>query len=110
MHNKSANAAITAAAALAAALLAGAAQAATPQDRALYGDRDGDRYGYNFHVGKVDPYTDGGRTAKFDSFGEGARQVDPYTDGGRTIAGMDRSGVSSDPARNFDVYTDGARA
>ncbi|GAB7547425.1 hypothetical protein [Cupriavidus sp. 8B] len=105
MHNKSANVAITAAA-LAAALLAGAAQAATLQDRALYGDR----YGYNFRVGKVDPYTDGGRTGKFDSFGEGARKVDPYTDGGRTIAGMDRSGVSSDPARNFDVCTDGARA
>ncbi|MBB1635923.1 hypothetical protein [Cupriavidus sp. UME77] len=78
MHNKFATATLSAAA-LAAALLAGAAQAAGPQDRTLYGDR----YGYNYRAGKVDPYTDGGRTGKFDSFGEGARQVDPYTDGAR---------------------------
>ncbi|AJG20774.1 hypothetical protein, partial [Cupriavidus basilensis] len=78
MHNKFAIATLTTAA-LAAALLAGAAQAAAPQDRALYGGQGG----YSFRAGKVDPCTDGGRTGKFDAFGEGARQVDPYTDGAR---------------------------
>ncbi|WP_141639864.1 hypothetical protein [Cupriavidus basilensis] len=78
MHSKSAIAALVAAA-LAAALLASAAQAASPQDRTVYSDR----CGCNFRAEKADPYTDGGRTGKFDSFGEGARQVDPFTDGAR---------------------------
>ncbi|MGT2490508.1 hypothetical protein ACU4GD_08135 [Cupriavidus basilensis] len=47
---------------------------------------------------------------RFDSFTDGARtrMVDPFTDGAR-IAGLDRAGVSSDPARSIDPYTDGAR-
>ena len=38
-----------------------------------------------------------------------AGKFDPYTDGARTLAGLDRSGVSAEPARSFDPYTDGAR-
>ncbi|AOY96685.1 hypothetical protein BKK79_34780 [Cupriavidus sp. USMAA2-4] len=46
-----------------------------------------------------DVFTDGARRGRFDVYAEGARQV----------AGLDRSGVSSDPARHPDVYSDGAR-
>ncbi|MGO4329125.1 hypothetical protein AB4Z48_18630 [Cupriavidus sp. 2TAF22] len=97
---------VISAAVAAVALIAGAAQASGPNDSTL----SADKYGYNFRVGKTDAFTDGARTGKFDSFGEGARQVDPYTDGARTVAGLDRSGVSSDPARSVDVYLDGAMA
>jgi hypothetical protein len=48
--------------------------------------------------GARDPYTDGARTAPANVFTDGAR-----------IAGLDRTGVSSDPARRIDPYTDGAR-
>jgi len=103
------------AATLAAAFAGGAAQAGTVP---------ADKYGYEFRVGKTDAFTDGARTGKFDTFSEGARagkfdpftegarvgKTDPYTDGARTVAGLDRSGVSSEPARKVDVYTDGALA
>ncbi len=58
-----------------------------------------------------DPYTDGARSGKVDTFTDGARmgKVDPFTDGARSIAGMDRSGVSSDPARAFDPDADRTR-
>ncbi|MGE6493685.1 hydroxyquinol 1,2-dioxygenase, partial [Cupriavidus metallidurans] len=39
-----------------------------------------------------------------------ARSVDPYLDGARTLAGLDRTGVSADPARSIDPYLDGANA
>ncbi|WP_420996821.1 hypothetical protein ACKI2N_028805 [Cupriavidus sp. 30B13] len=102
------------AATLAAAFATGAAQAGTVP---------ADKYGYNYRV--RDAYTDGARTGKFDSFTEGARagKADPFTEGARTgkfdvftegahgvtVAGLDRSGVSAEPARSADPYTDGAR-
>ena len=105
------------AATLAAAFVGGVAQAASVQDHA------GDKYGYSYRVGKADAFTDGARTGKFDPFTEGARsgqvdpftegarvgKTDPFTDGFRTVAGLDRNGVSAEPARSFDPYTDGAR-
>jgi len=39
-----------------------------------------------------------------------AHRFESYTDGALRLAGMDRSGVSSDPARRFDSDTDGFRA
>jgi hypothetical protein len=87
------------AATLAAALIAGYAQAAAP------------------HLGTAsaanaagpDLFTDGARGDVRDPFTDGARgNVDPYTDGAH-IAGMDRRGPSSDPARQRDTFTDGAR-
>ncbi|MCY1207389.1 hypothetical protein D3C81_953200 [compost metagenome] len=107
------------AATLAAAFAGGAAHAAGVQDSSFAGDK----YGYQFRVGKTDAFTDGARTGKFDPFTEGARtgqfdvftegarvgKTDPYTEGFRTVAGLDRSSVSSEPSRSFDPYTDGAR-
>jgi len=63
-------------------------------------------------IGNRDAYTDGARVGKADPFTDGAKigKFDPYTDGARTVAGLDRTGVSSEPSRNFDVYTDGALA
>jgi hypothetical protein len=67
-------------------------------------------------VGARDPYSDGARTVQDarDVFSEGARAVQdqrsPYYDGAHTIAGMDRAGVSADPARSVDPYLDGAYA
>jgi hypothetical protein len=67
-------------------------------------------------VGARDPYSDGARTVQDarDVFSEGARAVQdqrsPYYDGAHTIAGMDRTGVSADPARSVDPYLDGAYA
>lgn len=49
-----------------------------------------------------DPYTDGARSVQ--------DQRSPYYDGAHTIAGMDRTGVSADPARKVDPYFDGAYA
>jgi hypothetical protein len=52
--------------------------------------------------------TDGARTlAGLDRTGvsaDPARSVDPYLDGARTLAGLDRTGVSADPARSIDPY------
>ena len=95
------------AATLAAAFAGGAAHAAGVQDSSFAGDK----YGYQFRVGKTDAFTDGARTGNFDPFTEGARvgKADPYTDGARIVAGLDRSGVSASPARSADPYTDGAR-
>ena len=55
-----------------------------------------DRYGYEMHIGKRDPYTDGAHSI---------RERDPYTDGARAaagmnLAGMDRTGVSAPPAHS----------
>lgn len=51
-------------------------------------------------LGERSPYLDGGRI----------EQRDVFTDGALSVAGMDRTGVSSPPARARDPYTDGARA
>ncbi len=67
-------------------------------------------------VGALDPYSDGARTVQDarDVFSEGSRatqdQRSPYFDGAHTVAGMDRTGVSADPARSVDPYLDGAYA
>ena len=97
------------AAALAAAFVAGTAQASGPKDSTF----SGDTYGYVFRTTTPDAFTDGARSGKFDPFTEGARtgKFDPFTEGARasTVAGLDRSGVSAEPARSADPYTDGAR-
>ncbi|AOZ03563.1 hypothetical protein BKK81_31465 [Cupriavidus sp. USMAHM13] len=106
--NKTFTKTLITAAVLAAAVLGGQAYASGPKDSGI----SGDRYGYVFRgndarsvytdgakAGKADPYTDGAKVGKFD----------PYTDGARIVAGLDRSGVSSEPARKADPYTDGAK-
>ena len=86
----------------------------------------GDRYGYVFRAdgsrsvytdgakrGRFDPYTDGAKVGKADPYTDGSRvgKKGPYVDGFGTLAGLDRSGVSSQPAHGrFDPYTDGAKA
>ena len=68
------------------------------------------------HVGARDPFTDGARSVQDarDPYSEGARSVQdqrsPFTDGARSLAGLDRTGVSADPARSVDPYLDGAYA
>ncbi|AOZ10312.1 hydroxyquinol 1,2-dioxygenase [Cupriavidus malaysiensis] len=77
-------------------------------------------------LGARNPYADGARAAQDsrDVFSEGARavqdqrspyvdgarNVNAYGDGARTVAGMDRTGVSAEPARAADPYLDGAYA
>ena len=51
--------------------------------------------------GARDPFTDGARSV------QEARS--PYSDGARAV-GLDRTGVSADPARSVDPYLDGAYA
>ncbi|GLC96872.1 hypothetical protein Tamer19_62810 [Cupriavidus sp. TA19] len=116
-------------AAIAVACTATIAHAAAPRDSG----HAGDKYGYSFRGDMGNVSGDGARAARFDVFTEGAsagappanaqslsgldrsgvsadpaRKFDVYSDG--ALAGMDRSGVSADPARKFDVYTDGALA
>ena len=80
----------------------GAAQAGSvPADKYGYEFRisvPADKYGYEFRT--HDTFTDGARAGKFDA----------YTDGARKVAGLDKTGVSAEPARSFDPYLDGARA
>ena len=68
-----------------------------------------DRYGYEMHIGKRDPYTDGAHGIRQrDPYTDGAhgiRERDPYTDGahgsaGMNLAGLDRTGVSVPPAHS----------
>lgn len=77
-------------------------------------------------LGARSPYADGARAAQDprDVFSEGARavqdqrspyvdgarNVNAYGDGARTVAGMDRTGVSAEPARAAAPYLDGAYA
>lgn len=65
------------------------------------------------------PYFDGAHTVAAvssprDPYTEGARAVqdarDVFSEGARSLAGLDRVGVSADPARNVDPYLDGAFA
>ena len=83
--------------AIAAALASHLAQAASPRDSQFAGDK----YGYSFRMDSRDVYSDG------------ARDVTPPSrdqDNSRFLSGMDRRGVSAEPSRQFDVYTDGALA
>lgn len=52
-----------------------------------------------------DVFTEGLREGRFDPYAEGARGAADST----LVAGMDRSGVSASPARQFNPYIDGAR-
>lgn len=95
--------------ALALGLASGAALAASPRDSA----HAGDKYGYSFRMDARDVFTDGARAGRFDTYSEGARAVAPATNGmdnDRSLSGMDRRGVSAEPSRQLDVYTDGAVA
>ncbi|WP_035823915.1 hypothetical protein [Cupriavidus sp. SK-4] len=67
-------------AALGAAALASPAMAQGLNDRGVAADR----YGYNLHNGKRDPFTDGANRAA----------------AGMEVAGMDHSGVSAPPAHS----------
>jgi hypothetical protein len=94
--------------AIAAALASQLAQAASPRDSQFAGDK----YGYSFRVDARDVYSDGAR-GRFDVYTDGARDVTPPSrdqDSSRYLSGMDRRGVSAEPSRQFDVYTDGALA
>lgn len=96
---------LLATAAIAVACTASMAQAATPRD----GDHAGDRYGYSFRGDMRDVFSDGARAARFDVFTEGASTEAPPAKA-QSLSGLDRSGVSADPARKFEVYSDGALA
>ena len=96
---------IFAAAAIAAVCTAGIAHASAARDSAPAGDK----YGYTFRVDMRDVYSDGTRASRFDVFTEGTRVTAPSARE-QSLSGLDRSGVSADPARKFDVYTDGALA
>ena len=74
------------------------------------GARVTNRDGLVASIGSRDVYTDGARITNRDGFTDGARTADPYLDGARFVAGLDRTGVSAEPSRSFDVYTDGALA
>ncbi|CAG9185666.1 hypothetical protein [Cupriavidus pampae] len=95
---------ILTAAALAAAFIGGAAQAAQ-------GSRDPYLDGARTISEPRSTFTDGARISNRDGYTDGARvgKADPYTDGARLVAGLDRTGVSAEPARKVDPYTDGAR-
>ncbi|SPR96695.1 hypothetical protein [Cupriavidus taiwanensis] len=94
-----------ASAAIAAACTAGIANATAPRDR----DFAGDKHGYAFRADMRDVHRDGARAGRFDVFIDGTRAKAPPASE-HTLSGLDRSGVSADPARKFDVYTDGALA
>lgn len=81
---------------IAAACVASIAQAATPRDN-------------TFRMDMRDVYSDGAGASRFDAFSEGSHAIAPAGDE-RSLSGLDRRGVSADPARKFDVYTDGALA
>ncbi|CAG2147899.1 hypothetical protein [Cupriavidus plantarum] len=88
--------------AVAAAFASGAAQAQDPVDST----HAGDRYGYNFRVNDArDVYSQGARISNRDGYTDGAR----ITNRDGLVAGLDRTGVSAEPQRTRDVYTDGAR-
>lgn len=91
-----------------ATLLAGAASlanaaASEPRTSASAGDR----YGYTFHNGPRDPYTEGARgRGDMDGYGSISRMTDWSPDGSshtaalpfdQQLAGMDRTGVSAPP-------------
>ncbi|KWR83381.1 hypothetical protein [Cupriavidus sp. IDO] len=87
-----------------AAFASQAAVAAVNSPRDVY--TDGAR------IGQRDVFTDGARVEQLDTFIDGARNaaLNERIDGIRTLAGMDRTGPSTPPARSADPYTDGALA
>ncbi|AEI77046.1 hypothetical membrane protein [Cupriavidus necator N-1] len=95
---------IFATAAIAAACTVGIAHAAA-RDSAPAGDKSG----YTFRVDMRDVYSDGARASRFDVFIDGTRVEAPAVNE-LSVSGLDRGGVSADPARKFDIYTDGALA
>lgn len=111
---------VMAAAVAAAAFGSTAAQAAGPRDSTFAGDK----YGYSLRADMRDVYSEGARSGRFDVYSEGAKgRFDVFTDGARDVtppsrdldnsralSGMDRRGVSAEPSRMIDVYTDGAVA
>ncbi|CAG9168574.1 hypothetical protein LMG23992_01198 [Cupriavidus laharis] len=100
---------IVTAATLAAAFIAGTAHASDPRDSPF----PGDKYGYNFRTDARDVYGNGARVGRYDPYTDGAREVAPTTrdiENSRSLSGMDRRGVSAEPSRSFNVYTDGALA
>ncbi|MGO4331085.1 hypothetical protein AB4Z48_20615 [Cupriavidus sp. 2TAF22] len=96
------------------ATLAIPAQATGPRDSAV----SADRYGYvfhAFHASRFDVYSDGARLDPAAppvpvASASQLRRPDPYSDGAQKLAGWDRTGVSSDPARKIDTFQDGAHA
>ncbi|AOY95975.1 hypothetical protein BKK79_30380 [Cupriavidus sp. USMAA2-4] len=72
----------------------------------------GDKYGYVYRqAASADTYGYGLRgKVSGDDYGYTFRSHDVFTDGARKVAGLDRSSVSSEPARSFDPYQEGARA
>ncbi|MEM5428074.1 hypothetical protein [Cupriavidus oxalaticus] len=92
-------------AAIAVACTASVAHGAAPRDSG----HAGDKYGYSFRVDMHDVFSEGARTGRFDVFAEGASTEAPSANA-QFMSGLDRSGVSADPARKFDVYNDGALA
>lgn len=93
----------------------GAAHAGTaPADKYGYDFRSGvpaDQYGYQFR--STVPGDQYGYEFRFhDTFTDGARAGSPapFIDGAGKAAGLDKVGVSAEPARSFDLYLDGARA
>lgn len=86
-----------------------------PADHYGYNFRTGERSAFVDGArgnGPRNPFVDGARAGERNAFVDGARagKVDPYTDGARIVAGLDRTGVSATPQRSVDPYTDGARA
>jgi len=90
--------------------LLGASALAVAQPQQGLQDRGvpADRYGYEMHIGKRDPFTDGAHGIRqrdvYTDGANGIRQRDVYTDGARgaagmNLAGMDRTGVSAPPER-----------
>ncbi|MFC4521183.1 hypothetical protein [Cupriavidus pinatubonensis] len=100
---------IFASAVFAAAFVAGAAHATDPRDSPF----PGDKYGYNFRTDAREVYGNGARVGRYDPYTDGARDVAPATrdiEDTRKLSGTDRRGVSSEPSRGFDVYSEGALA
>ncbi len=98
-----------AAATVATALGIASAHATDPRESPF----PGDKYGYNFRTDARDVYGSGARVGRYDPYTDGARDVAPVTrdiDNSRSLSGMDRRGVSAEPSRAFDLYTDGALA
>ncbi|WP_064576690.1 hypothetical protein [Cupriavidus gilardii] len=101
---------------------------AAPIDSAPVGTaaRMHDVFSEGLRQGSFNPFTEGARgnvsaaivsARAHDVFSEGLRdgRFDPDSEGARgaadgaLVAGLDRSGVSAPPARQFDPYSDGAR-
>ncbi len=92
--------------------LVAAAAGAQAAGLSQVGARDPFTDGARSVQGARDPFSEGARSVQEprSPFNDGARNVDPDYDGARSLAGLDRAGVSADPARSIDPYLDGAYA